>query len=220
MTVWYEATDPRRPFFLTPVPRRPPAGVRTLTRVTAPATEVLTAAEAKEHCRVDYDDEDAGFARRVRAARERLEGPNGILDKALITQTWAMKIDRFYDEIDIPLPPLQSITHIKYYDSADVLQTLATSVYSVTGIGGRDRALVRLAYGQSWPTPKSGTEVTITFVCGYGTAQADVPAVIVEAMLEMIAHWHANRESVGMPMSEIPQSAVEMLREFRPVVMA
>ena len=87
-----------------------------------------------------------------------------------------MWLDEFppNDYIEIPLPPLQSITSIKYYDTTDTEATMAASDYIVdtTGFVGR----VVLADGKSWPStslrPAKG--ICIEFVCGYTTYSATV----------------------------------------------
>lgn len=175
--------------------------------ITAPAEEPLTTAEAKLHLRVDLATEDALIDRLIAAARQRVELE---LRRALITQTWDFFLDCWprCRQIRLPMPPLVSVTHVKYYDEANTLQTFALSNYEVaTGTPGR----VALKEEASWPTLERRPDaVQIRFVAGYGAAAA-VPAAIKQAMLLLIGHWYKHREQVITgTIAELPM-AVEAL---------
>lgn len=186
-------------------------------RTVAPAVPLLTLDDAKAHLRVDHADEDALISGLIDAAAAHLDGYNGILGRALITQTWAAEFPTFVNRMDIPLGPVQSAT-IQYYDSLNAQQTLATSVYAVLsdGLG----PYVTLKYNQQWPqTYTRDDAVKITFVAGYGATAPDVPAAIRSAMLLLISHWYDNRSalSVGESVSEMPFSVTALLAPFRRV---
>lgn len=185
-------------------------------RTVAPTAPVLTIEDVKAHLRVDHADEDALITGLIDAATAHLDGYNGILGRALVTQTWTVDFPTFRNRLDIPLGPIQSAT-IQYYDSTDVQRTLATSVYAVLsdGLG----PYVGLRYNQQWPqTYTRDDAVRITFVAGYGAA-ASVPVAIRAAMLLLIAHWYDNRAAVnvGNITSEMPVSAAALLAPFRRV---
>lgn len=141
--------------------------------VTPPAIEPVSLAETKIHCRVDHTDDDARLLMLIVAARQTLDGRDGTLGRALLTQTWDYKINAFPDPdegIELPLPPLQSVTSITYLDAAAATQTLATQVYRVEGIGSLMPARIVLTAGQSWPSIADRSEAaTIRFVAGYAT---------------------------------------------------
>ena len=149
------------------------------TLITAPAREPLMIQEAKDHLRVDSTDHDAAIDAHLMQAREYTEQ---YLRRALITQTWDVKRHVFSDRMLMPLPPLQSVTSIKYIDTAGVEQTLSTDIYDVDTAS--DPGVIRLAYGQSWPSVRDvDLAVTIRIVCGYGDDPADVPINIRYGML-------------------------------------
>lgn len=78
--------------------------------------------------------------------------------------------------IVIPLPPLQSVTSVKYLDTDGVQQTLDPATYVVQK--GEPSHIV-LANGATWPSVLLMPEaVTIRFVAGYGDNEADVPQPI------------------------------------------
>lgn len=150
-----------------------------ITLIVGPDEEPVTTAEAKEHLRVTHSDHDALIDALLLSARNHIDGKSGWLGRALITQTWELRLDSFQHEITIPLPPLQSVTSIKYIDTDGAEQTLPTDVYQITS---DDPGTIVEAYGQSWPSTRDEKEaVRIVFVAGYGYAD-DVPEPIKTAM--------------------------------------
>ena len=153
-----------------------------LRRTTAPAEPLLSAADVRFDLRLfdaTQDDAIAGF---ITAATEELDGKDGILGRALVTQQWELTLDRFPNacEFPIPLPPLRSVESITYVDSNGDTQTLDTSVYSVDTAS--EPGYVHLKYGQTWPATRTQRDaVTVAFTCGYGAADA-VPERIKSAV--------------------------------------
>lgn len=162
-----------------------------LTRITAPAVEPVTLAEAKLHLRVDSNDEDVHIAGLITAAREQAESNTR---RALITQTWRLTLDAFPGIIELPRPRLQAVTSVQYVDTGGVMQTLDASAYQVAGTSEPARILP--AYGRNWPATRHQLEaVSITYTAGYGNAGADVPASIRQWMLLYIGALYENREA-------------------------
>lgn len=158
---------------------------------TAPAEEPVSLEEAKDHLRVDTTAEDAAIASWIESARVEAERASG---RALVTQTWEGKLDRFpeCEVIEFPRPPLQSVTSIKYIDTNGTLQTLSSSTYTVdtSGIVGR----VYLNYSESWPLTRiEPNAVRIVFVAGYGGA-SDVPEPFRSWILLRVGERYALRE--------------------------
>jgi uncharacterized phiE125 gp8 family phage protein len=107
------------------------SGHVTYALVTAPTEEPLSLADAKRHAHVDHDFEDGLFQSWIKTARQQVEQDTEL---KLLTQTWQQLRDDFpYDEapITIDAGPVQSVTFLKYYDFAGVLQTHAPSNYTV-----------------------------------------------------------------------------------------
>ena len=168
-----------------------------LTLVAAPAVELFTLDELKDHLRIDASqtEDDAYLMRLVAAVRQHLDGYSGYLGRALITQTWRLDLERFSSVERIPLPRLQSVTSITYIDSNGDTQTVSSSVYEVISDGDWD-GYVRKLTSQSWPTDVS-TEyaypVSITFKAGFGDSWNDVPEDIRLAALMLIAETYMSR---------------------------
>lgn len=167
-----------------------------LSLVTPPAIECVSLDEAKLHCRIDGTDEDALIHGLIRTARTLVEQHSL---HALITQTWDLKLHAFpaCDHIEIPLPPLQSVTSVKYKNSAGSETTWGTSNY-IVDTGSRPGRVV-LAYGITWPTFTAypSLPVTVRFVAGYGSGAGDTPEEARQAMLLLIAHWYDRREATA-----------------------
>lgn len=189
--------------------------------VTAPAVEPLTTAEAKSHLRVDASTEDALIDAYVAAARAFYEEATW---RALITQTWAMRLEQWpYEEsILLPKPPLQSVTSITYVDSDGDSHTMASADYTVYA---QDPGRIWLGYSKSWPsvTLRPGPSITITFVAGYGLAAA-VPVIDKQAIRLMVGHFYENREEVmaipGISLAQLPMAAQSIIRMRRSWVAA
>jgi len=157
-----------------------------------------------------YASDDALLTGLIRAAREWAEG---YTNRALITQTWELVLDTWPGTgyIDIPLPPLQSITDIKYKDTDGTESTWAATNYitDTDSFVGR----VVLAYGCSWPSgtlyPAAG--IRVRFVTGYGLATS-VPQRYKQAIMLLAAYWYENREGAAeKPLAEIPFAVKALL---------
>jgi uncharacterized phiE125 gp8 family phage protein len=164
--------------------------------ITPASTEPVTLAEAKLHLRDDGTTEDALITALITAAREYCEGYTG---RALATQTIEAYLDGFpcRHEIELPHPPLQSVTLVKYTDSAGAETTMTAGT---DYIADADRPIGRivLPYGALWPSAVLGTvnPIKIRYTAGY-TAENPISKSIKQAMLLLIGHWYANREAVG-----------------------
>ena len=141
--------------------------------------------------------------------------------RKLFTQTWDYSIDCGWPiekingyprpRICLPLPPLQTVTYITYYDTAGDLQTLASDQYRVdpTSYEGR----IDPAYGVTWPSVREQmATIVVRMVVGF----VAIPEAIRQAIL-LIGHFYANRESVivGTNAMEMPQSAQTLLFPYR-----
>ena len=166
---------------------------------SAPAIEPCTEADLVSHCQLGElpDDQLARARVMLAAARQWVENR---LHRQLITATWKLYLDEFPDDEEIQILdklPVATIATIKYYDTANVLQTAAASLYD-TDLASENRPpRIRPAYGQSWPsTYDRYNAVEVTFTAGYGTTRESVPLGIRHAILILAADWWTNREDV------------------------
>lgn len=162
--------------------------------ITAPTSEPVTLAEAKAQCRVDIDTDDALIGNLITAAREWCELHDW---RVYMPQTWELYLDAWpqSQNIEIPKPPLQSVTSFKYTDEDDVEATLDSGQYFVDAVS--DPGWLILKSANSWPavTLRDANGIVIRFVAGYAGA-SDVPMRVKQAILLLVGHWYENRESV------------------------
>lgn len=132
----------------------------------------------------------------IKAVRKDIEK---VLARKLITQTWKYYLDRWPGEnyIEIPFPPLQSVSSVKYTDSAGTITTLTvTTDYLVDSVSEPGRIV--LPYCGTWPMDilYPINPVGIEFICGYGDHGEDVEEPIIQAMLLQVAAMYLNREEI------------------------
>lgn len=156
-----------------------------LKLVTAPSVEPVTLAEAKAHCRIDEDTDNAVVTALIAAARALAET---YTRKAFTTQTWQLFLDAFpaCNEIELPRPPLASVTHIKAYSDADAATTFSAANYFVDTASTPGRIVLR--DGASWPdAARVANAVEIQFVAGQSDVSLISPA-IKNGILQL-ANW-------------------------------
>lgn len=160
-----------------------------LTLVTAPTWEPVTVSEAKKDCDLSQDSgyHDLRLKALIQAAREKVETDTG---RALPAQTWDFRSDLFpcgTGPLYLPMPPLSSVTHVKYYDTNGDLLTFSSGSYKV--VSSREPAEIWLLRNQSWPSLYGEVDVVIVrIVCGYATALA-VPESLKLAMRLLVKSW-------------------------------
>lgn len=169
-----------------------------LRLLVAPTETPVTLDEAKAHLRETDVEQDAQIEAFLKGAVSMLDGRDGILGRALCTQTWDLLLDCFpaTSAIGIPLPPLQSVTSVTYVDPDGATQTMPSGDYIVDTAS--DPGVLALAFGKSWPSVRlQRNAITIRFVAGYGAAAA-VPPAIKDAIKLLIGERHKDREG-GAP---------------------
>lgn len=174
--------------------------------IEGPAVEPLTPQEVRDMLGLPTSVSDTKINSWIKSGRQKLDGIDGMLGRALITQTWDWYIDGFpwYDRVPpypmpwywekrclaerirLPLPPMQSVEHIKYLDTEGVWQTVDPDQYHV--IPGNP-GYVEPEIGVAWPTAMWNRRdaVVIRFVAGYGDEGEDVPEPIRQAILMNIS---------------------------------
>lgn len=180
----------------------------TLRLITAPVATAVSLAEAKVHLRVDAADEDALITALIGAATEAVENATG---RALMTQTWEAGFDAFTDTLALTRVPVQSVTSVTYIDTAGVLQTLSSSLYTVV-LSDCSFALIAPVYNTTFPALRGDIDgVKVRYVAGY-TSSAAVPAAIRAAMLLVVGHLFNNREITTMgKVSDLPMGVDALL---------
>ena len=116
--------------------------------------------------------------------------------RAYIDRTYILTLDDWPEcgYIELPMPPLDSITSIVYTDSSGTNNTWSSAEYQVDASGFVGR--VSPAYGYSWPSSvlRVMAGVTVTYKAGYGAATSDVPERIKHAIKMVLGDLWENRE--------------------------
>jgi uncharacterized phiE125 gp8 family phage protein len=168
-----------------------------------PAAEPVTLDQAKAWLRVESGgDEDALIAALIPAARARAEWHTG---RAFVTQGWTLWLDRAALCITIPLPPLQAVESVTIYKCDDSAVVLAAGGYTAD-ISGSRVVLKAPPFGL-----RPVNAAAIAFTAGYGDG-ADVPADIVQAILQIVSALYEHRGGDAAP---TPDSALALLAPYR-----
>lgn len=162
-------------------------------KITEPAAEPVTLAEAKVWCRVTANDEDDRITLLSKDARQRIEART---QRSLITQTWELVLDAFPATVDVRLwyGPIQSPpVSVKYLDTAGAEQSF--DLNNVVLDSETSPGWVRPAYGLEWPdTLASANAVRIRFKAGYGDVGSNVPETLRSRILQLTALLYEQRE--------------------------
>ena len=179
-------------------------------RTTQPAEEPITLAEAKLHLRVDHADEDAYITGLITSARIMCEQRTG---RTLITSGWTVRADDFTDVLELPHPPLVSVTSVSYVDVYGDTQTVSNTAYRVD----THSEPCRVVPVTEWPIADDRiNSVTVVYVAGYGNAAA-VPQPLKQWMLLAVGDMYENRTASDRPMgtaaptASVPHSFVDGL---------
>jgi hypothetical protein len=198
--------------------------------ITPVQTEPVTLDEARLQVKAidGVTEDDPLLATWITAAREVAEHYTG---RALAAQTLEAALDRFpcgssghllgwqfgtqwetgargqhRDCIDLPMPPVASVTSIKYTDPAGVEQTLSTNQYALSTYG--QSRTINPAFGVTWPATQCIPDaVRIQFVAGYAKA----PRAVKSAILLMLTWFNEHRGDEMDPHDIQPPAAKALL---------
>ena len=190
----------------------------TLKRIVDPSIEPVTLDQAKAQCRVDPDitESDERLTSYIKAARELAED---FTKRAFIEQRWRYTlpgfpiIERWWNDQRIRLPraPLLSIDVFTYRNFSGVIKTMTP--WDGGAVGGQvvdqywlsqddEPPAIEPPYGSFWPIARDqAASVVLEYTAGYPSAgspvdAANVPEHAKQAILQLVGHWYANRESV------------------------
>jgi uncharacterized phiE125 gp8 family phage protein len=196
----------------------------TTTPATAPA---LAVADARAHLRTASSD-DAYLETLIAVATAWVEAWTG---RALINRTYTYKLDRFPcaswclpqgrpwgndQPIELPYPPLVSVTSVTYRDTESSTLTLSGSTDYELDLGSSPGQIIP-RYGKHWPLALDHPlSVTVVYVAGYGASDALVPPQIRHALMLLVGHLYENREaSSPIAVNTVPYGIEHLLMPWR-----
>lgn len=189
----------------------------SVTVSVPPASEPISLSEMKAHLRITDNDENAYISSVISAVSEESQA---IVGRQWVTATRVWRLDDFPRfrrwPLEVPFAPLQSVSSITYIDVSGDEQTWDADDYDVDTSSEPGR--IKPTFGETYPLTLLDTmgAVTVTFVCGYGSA-ADVPAN-KKAMLKLwAAHLFEQRDPVitGTIATTIPMGLQSLIESDR-----
>jgi hypothetical protein len=182
---------------------------------TSADSPAISTADMKTFLRVDTADDDAVIAAYVTTATEAVKQ---YLRLALLTETFVFKADGFAyagaddrllalgpgvhtasvpyvlgggETLDLPFPPLQSVTSVVTYDRGNNASTFSASSYQVDLQSGR----IYLNEGEVWPSDlRAQDAVQVTYVAGYGSGS--IPDPILQAIRSYVEQLYDGCEGM------------------------
>lgn len=146
----------------------------TATRmITGPAAAPVTLTEIKANSALASTDTNHDTLLRI--LRDAAVGQvERYLARALVYSAWKSWFTCWPagDEFVMPLGQLRSVTSIKYTDTDGTEDTMSSDDYDVDT--SSDPGIIRLGYGDSWPTVtlRPTNPIEIQFVCGWYAGDA------------------------------------------------
>lgn len=175
----------------------------------------ISTADMKTFLRVDTDAHDAVIAAYISTATEAVKQ---YLRLAVLTETFVFKADGFGvagaddrllslgpgvhtasvpyilgggETLDVPFPPLQSVTSIVTYDRGNNASTYSNTKYQVDLQSGR----IYLNEGEVWPSDlRAQDAVQVTYVAGYGSGS--IPDPILQAIRSYVEQLYDGCEGM------------------------
>ena len=182
--------------------------------MTGPKLEPVTLEEIKDHIRISTTvsaTEDTLLLSFIEVARGYCEKYQG---RAYLDQTWDLVFDDWPNGniIDIPLPPLQTVSYVYYYGTGGTANTMTASTYIVDSNSEPGR--VSLGYGEVWPSetlrPING--VKVRFICGEGSVASAVSSGVKEAIKLIVGDLYEHREDTDIKaLLEVPYGVKALL---------
>ena len=177
---------------------------RRLERVTAPASEPVTLAEAKLYLRVDGTNEDSLISDLIVAARMSAES---WLRLSLITQSWKLVYNDYLDsEIILPMSPIVNVSSVIVTNRDATIQTISLNNYYLNA--AKNKLL--------FDNYVSGFSIEINYNTGYGTAP-QIPQPIKYGILAHIAALYDERGLIGQ--ENLPSQVSALYSPYREVLL-
>ncbi len=163
-----------------------------IIRLSNPEKEPITYSQAKAQLRVDLDTEKELIESYIIAAREYCENYQ---NRVYYTSNFKLITDTVEFPLEIPRPPIQSITSIQFQDKDGDLNTWNSENYIADTTG--EFGVIRLAENYEYPdiTFAESNILQVTFVAGFDNIE-NVPQRVKNACKLLVSHWYENRTPV------------------------
>lgn len=177
-----------------------------LTLATAPAFQILDLEETKAALRIEDPDDDVFITSLIEVAAEHIEGREGITRKQFRQAGYIARLPVLACQVELPLPPLVSVSSLSTVDEDGEETLLAASEYDVHADSYVGRVVSEWA--------DDVREVIVSYTCGYPDA-ASIPAPVRHAARLLVGHWELHREAVVERQAyAIPIGVHDLLKPF------
>ena len=186
---------------------------RSLKEDTLAVNPLFTTAEAKDFLKVDTTADDTLIDSLIKASTQSCQI---FTNRYFLDTTVTQYSDNWFEFYRLYKSPVISITHVKYYDTNDTLQTLASSNYILDNIS--QPARIGISVDGTLPNLADRINaVEVKYSVGYGELSSDVPEGIKQAVLITIGNWYENRQTVitGRTATELPLSSQYLLEQYK-----
>ena len=184
-------------------------GNRKWQVITPPAAEPLTATQVKLFGRIDGSDEDTLIEDIIKSVREATEL---YLGRSLIEQSIRLLMDYWPETyfVELPSPPLLSITSVAVLDQAGLSTAYDSANYFVVTEGIPGLIVIKDGCTPPTNTTRYHAGIRVEYKAGYGSA-LNVPQPILEAMKLWSVACYEDRAQSATP----PPSAKSLLNMFK-----
>lgn len=184
--------------------------------MSSPAAELpITLDDAKIQCEVELEDteHDPLIEGLIAAAVDYLDGPSGILGRAIVAQEWLLELEGWPDGFNLPIEPVQSVV-VRYLNQEGVETDLSAEFWDLDQLPSRRTRFVWVKFG-GFPVLQSVRyPVRVYISAGFG-APAAVPHGLKVAIKLLVSHWYKNG---GFGEAGLPKSIDTLLSRWRVVL--
>jgi uncharacterized phiE125 gp8 family phage protein len=179
----------------------------TVTVVTAPTQEPVSLQEAKNHLRVDGNQDDALIQLCIASARIFFEKSCEI---SIASSELQLSLDSFPETIYLPHGPINSIIDVEYTDSNSEDQTLDDWIEDIYSSPARITPVLNGVFPE---TAEIINSVWVTYTTGW--TPSAVPKLLKTGILFYVGHLYENREGVTTgSLNEAPLAVQSIISLF------
>lgn len=184
-------------------------GNRKIIVISEPIEELITVAELKEYARIDHDHEDTLLEGLIITSRKCVEY---YLKRKLLETSLRVTMDKWNtDVIELPYPPLISITGVYYVYEDDTTEEYDSDYYYVDINTEPGRLCIKDGVSIPINTDRCHGGYRIDFKAGYGSDAEDVPEPIKTAIKIWATELYEGRTDIKTP----PKQAGMLLAFYR-----